>query len=57
MSGSFKIRDERRKDNRAVIRAGFDYNFGEDFSLLGAIASYIDGTTHTNANLDFRFNF
>ena len=57
MSGSFKIRDERRKDDRLVVRAGFDYSLGDDFSLLGTIASYIDGTTHTNANLDFKYQF
>ncbi|MBR6356019.1 MAG: hypothetical protein IKR92_04095 [Alphaproteobacteria bacterium] len=57
MNGSFKIRDERRKNQRVVVRAGFDYNFGSDFSLMGAIASYIDGTTHTNANLDFKYHF
>ena len=57
MNGSFKVRDARRKDNRAVVRAGFDYNFGSDFSLIGAIASFVDGTTHTNANLDFKYHF
>ena len=57
MNGSFKVRDARRKDNRAVVRAGFDYNFGNDFSLIGAIASFVDGTTHTNANLDFKYHF
>ena len=56
MTGSFNIRDDRRKDNRAVLRAGFDYSFG-DITIEGSWASYIDGTTHNNANLDFKYNF
>ena len=57
MDGNFTIRDERRKDNRMVLRTGFDYGLGTDISLLGSIASYLDGTTHTNATLDLRYNF
>ena len=57
MAGSFRISDNRRKDNRVVLRAGFDYGFSEKVSLIGAVATYIDGTTHNNANLDFRYNF
>ena len=57
MSGSFKIRDERRKDNRLVLRTGFDYQFAEDFSLIGAISTFVDGTTHTNAGLDLKYRF
>ncbi|MBR1825700.1 MAG: autotransporter outer membrane beta-barrel domain-containing protein, partial [Alphaproteobacteria bacterium] len=57
MSGRFKLRDERRKDNRMVVRGGFDYKYSEEMSLIGTIATFIDGTTHTNANLDFRYHF
>ena len=57
MSGSFRVRDARRKDNRAVLRGGFDYGFAEDFSLIGTLATFIDGTTHINANVDFKYNF
>ncbi len=57
MTGGFNIRDERRKDNRAVIRTGFDYRLGEKLTLIGTVAAYIDGTTHNNANLDFKYNF
>ena len=57
MDGSFTVRDERRKDNRAVIRTGFDYGLGDDITLIGSFATYIDGTTHNNANLDFKYNF
>ena len=57
MSGSFRVRDARRKDNRAVLRGGFDYGFAEDFSLIGTLATFIDGTTHTNANVELRYHF
>ena len=56
MSGSFKLRDERRKDNRAVLRTGFDYNYG-DITVEGSFATFVDGTTHTKAGIDLRYNF
>ncbi len=57
MDGSFKIRDKRRKDNRAVLRTGFDYGLGNNITIIGAFSTYMDGTTHNNANLDFKYNF
>ena len=57
MDGSFRVRDDRRKDNRAVLRTGFDYGLGDNITLIGSFATYIDGTTHNNANLDFRYSF
>ena len=56
MAGSFKLRDERRKDNRAVVRTGFDYQMG-DITVEGSFATFVDGTTHTKAGLDLRYNF
>ena len=56
MDGSFKLRDERRKDNRAVVRTGFDYSYG-DITLEGSFATFVDGTTHTRAGVDLRYNF
>ena len=57
MDGSYKVRDDRRKDNRAVIRTGFDYKWSDDIMFTGSFASYLDGTTHNNANLDFKHKF
>ena len=57
MDGTYKVRDERRKDNRAVIRSGFDYRWSDDIMFTGSFASYLDGTTHNNANLDFKHKF
>ncbi len=56
MNGSLKLRDERRKDNRALVRTGFDYQM-DDIVIEGSFASFVDGTTHTKAGLDFRYNF
>ncbi|MBR5598941.1 MAG: autotransporter outer membrane beta-barrel domain-containing protein, partial [Alphaproteobacteria bacterium] len=56
MSGKFDIRDENRSDNRAVIRAGV--NFDRDNISLGAnVMSYIDKEYRTNATIDFKYNF
>jgi hypothetical protein len=57
MEGSFRVRDNRRKNNRAVLRTGFDYNIGDNVTVTGAFSTYVDGTTHNNANLDFKYNF
>lgn len=56
MNGSIKLRDERRQDNRAVVRTGFDYQM-DDIVIAGSFATFVDGTTHTKAGLDLRYNF
>ncbi len=56
MNGSFKITDDRRKDNRIVLRSGADYKFNEKISIGALFNVYMDGRTNTKANLDFRYN-
>lgn len=56
MDGSFTVRDEKRTDNRAVVRTGFEFTQGK-LSLLGNSISYIDSEYHTNATLDLKYNF
>lgn len=56
MDGSFTIRDEKRTDNRAVVRTGFEFTQGK-LSLLGNLMSYIDSEYRTNATLDLKYNF
>ena len=57
MDGSFKISDERRKADRAVLRTGFDYKFDQNMSVTGGFAAYFDGTQSTKANLNFKYDF
>lgn len=56
MDGRFTLRDERRTDNRAVARAGFNYDTGA-YGVDASIMSYIDRETRTKANLGFRWKF
>ena len=56
MDGSYKITDERRRDNRIALRNEFDYKF-DNVSLYGSLISYIDSEYRTNANLGLKFEF
>jgi outer membrane autotransporter protein len=56
MDGSFMLRDEERSDNRAVIRAGFDYT-EEDYSIYGSFISYIDREVRTALKSGFKWKF
>ncbi|MBR6411809.1 MAG: hypothetical protein IKS41_01445, partial [Alphaproteobacteria bacterium] len=56
MDGSFTLRDDRRSDNRGVIRFGFDYEEG-DYSLYGSIISYIDRECRTTAKSGIKWKF
>ena len=57
MDGSFRISDERRIADRAVLRTGFDYKFDQNMSVTGGFAAYFDGTQSTKANLNFKYDF
>ena len=56
MDGFFTLRDEKRSDNRGVIRAGFDYVY-RDLSLYGSLISYIDKEARTSAKTGLRWKF
>lgn len=56
MDGSFTVRDEKRTDNRAVVRTGFEFTQGK-LSLLGNLMAYIDSKYRTNTTLDLKYNF
>ena len=56
MEGNFMLHDENRSDNRAVVRAGFDYT-EEDYSMYGNIVSYIDREVRTAIKSGFKGKF
>ena len=56
MAGSWKIRDEKRRDERIMIKNGFEYKF-EDFELYGDWYSYIDSEYRTKADIGFKVHF
>ena len=54
MDGSFTLRDEKRSDNRGVIRMGFDYDW-DDYTLYGSFMSYIDREIRTSVKSGFKW--
>jgi len=56
MEGAFTLRDEKRSQNRGVIRAGFDYVY-RDLSLYGSFISYIDHEARTSAKTGMKWKF
>ena len=56
MDGTFTLRDEKRTDNRAVARAGVNYDT-KAYGVAASVVSYIDRETETKASLDFKWKF
>ncbi len=56
MNGAFTLRDEKRTDNRAVARAGFNYDTN-GYGISASVISYIDRETRAKANLGFKWKF
>ena len=56
MDGSWRIKDERRKDNHITINGGFEYNL-VPFAVYGNVFSYIDSEYNTKADLGLKYAF
>ena len=56
MDGTFRLRDDKRSDNRAVVRAGFDYTKG-DVNLYTTFMSFIDNEIRTSVKSGFKLKF
>lgn len=56
MDGRFTLRDENRTKNRAVARAGFNFDEGV-YSVYGNIISYIDGEVRAKAKIGVEYKF
>ena len=56
MDGHFTLRDERRSANRAVARAGFEYD-AKAYGVSASVISYMDREVRTKANLGFKWKF
>lgn len=56
MNGKFVLKDEDRTRNRAVARAGFEFDEG-DYSLYGNVVSYIDGEVRAKAKVGLQYVF
>ena len=56
MDGTWRIQDERRKDNHVTISGGFEYYLAP-FSIYGNLFSYIDSEFNTKADFGLRYAF
>ena len=56
MDGSWRIRDDRRRDDHIAVRGGFEYAL-EPFDVYANIYSYIDSEYRTKADLGIRYHF
>ncbi|MBR6411749.1 MAG: hypothetical protein IKS41_01135 [Alphaproteobacteria bacterium] len=56
MNGRFTLRDEKRSDNRGVVRAGFEIE-KKDYSVYGSFISYVDKEVRSKAKLGFKWKF
>ena len=56
MNGQFKITDEKRRDDYAVLRSKLSYHFG-NVSVYGSFLSYIDSEYRTRADLGLKYAF
>ena len=57
MDGTYTLRDDRRSDNRAVVRFGFGYEFGEDIDVSANLITNIDREYRTDAGIDMKYHF
>lgn len=57
MDGSYKLRDDRRGDNRAVLRFGMEYSLGANMDIAANLIGNIDREYRTDADIDFKYNF
>lgn len=56
MDGFFTLRDENRSQNRAVARAGFDYQH-DDLSAYASFISYMDKEIHSSIKSGLKKSF
>lgn len=57
LDGSYRLHDEKRHDNRTVIRFGFDYELDKDVDVSASIMNNIDGECRTDAVCDIKYHF
>ena len=56
MNSSFKLTDEKRRDDYIVLRSQFSYDFGR-ISLWSSFVSYIDSEYRTRADIGLKYAF
>ncbi|MBQ7412843.1 MAG: hypothetical protein IJV07_01020 [Alphaproteobacteria bacterium] len=56
LMGTFRLRDEKRSDNRGIIRLGLDYDY-RDLSVYGSFISYIDREVRSAVKSGMKLKF
>ena len=57
MDGYYKLQDEKRSDNRAVVRFGFGYELKDNVDVSASWLTNIDREYRTDANVDLKYHF
>ncbi|MBR1374264.1 autotransporter outer membrane beta-barrel domain-containing protein, partial [bacterium] len=57
MSGTYRLQDEKRSDNRAVVRFGFDYELKDNVDVSASWLTNIDREYRTDASIDMKYHF
>ena len=57
MSGTYRLHDEKRSDNRTVARFGFNYKLKDDIDVTAHLLTNIDREYRTDAGIDLKYHF
>lgn len=57
MSGTYKMRNDKYGDNRAVVRCGFDYQLQDSLNVTASFLSNIDKEVSTDASFEVKYRF
>lgn len=57
MDGYYKLQDEKRGENRTVVRFGFDYSLKDKMNVSANLMMNIDHEYRSGANIDLKYNF
>ena len=57
MSGTYRLHDEKRSDNRTVARFGFNYKLKDDLDVSASWLTNIDRKYRTDASIDMKYHF
>ena len=57
MSGTYRLHDEKRSDNRTVARFGFNYKLKDDLDVTAHLLTNIDREYRTDAGIDLKYHF
>lgn len=57
MSGTYRLHDEKRSDNRTVARFGFNYKLKDNLDVSASWLTNIDREYRTDASIDMKYHF